>query len=269
MHSQCVGFVMRISKKNVPEKKVSSKSVLTRPHVDSLIRQKSRDVSHTFSTAPQKKEVIKNISKRELGVDDSKRMFLKAAGIAGLGVAATALFPRQADAYVAGSTPTSNVVGVKNVANTRVNPATEDTLATRASEATLALIKTNSDKFNFDGQNLKVTSAGAISGTVGVQDTSNTQVNPATEDSIILLRRILKQVDSLGVVDSAQRQKVTVEGATITSGTITTVSTVTTCATVTSATNLVALGGVDGRYLHIDTARNASANGIRANLVFS
>jgi hypothetical protein len=29
-----------------------------------------------------------------------------------------------------GSTPTSNVVGVKNASNTRINPATKDTLAT-------------------------------------------------------------------------------------------------------------------------------------------
>jgi hypothetical protein len=101
---------------------------------------------------------------------------------------------------------------------------------------------------------------------VGLKDSDDVRINPATDDSVILLRRILKQVDSLGVVDSAQRQKVTVEGATITSGTITTVSTV---STVTSATNLVALGGVDGRYLYIDTARNASANGIRSNLLFS
>jgi hypothetical protein len=47
------------------------------------------------------------------------------------------------------------------------------------------------------------------------------------------------------------------------------VTTVGTVSTVTSATNLVALGGVDGRYLHIDTARNAYANGVRNNLVWS
>jgi hypothetical protein len=264
------------SKKNVitHTENISKKSGTTRIHVDSLVRHK-QTIQKEIRTSKIKDTSTKGEPVVASSVDDSKRMFLKAAGVAGLGIAATALFPRQADAYVAGSTPTSNVVGLKDAANVRINPAKEDgnlaTIAGKdfATQTTLALIKTNSDKFNFDGQNLKVTSAGAISGTVGVQDTSNTQVNPATEDSLILLRRILKQVDSLGVVDSAQRQKVTVEGATITSGTITTVGTVTTVTGVTSATNLVALGGVDGRYLHIDTARNASANGIRANLVFS
>lgn len=62
-------------------------------------------------------------------VDDNKRLFLKAAGVAGLGLAAGALFPKGAEAYVAGSTPTSNVVGVKDDTNTRINPATEETLS--------------------------------------------------------------------------------------------------------------------------------------------
>jgi len=32
---------------------------------------------------------------------------------------------------------------------------------------------------------------------------------------------------------------------------------------------MVALGGVDGRYLQIDTARNAYANGVRNNLMWT
>lgn len=61
-------------------------------------------------------------------VDDTKRMFLKVAGVAGLGLAASALFPKGTDAYVSGSTPTSNVVGLKDESNIRINPATEETL---------------------------------------------------------------------------------------------------------------------------------------------
>lgn len=61
--------------------------------------------------------------------DDKRRLFLKIAGVAGLGVLASSLLPKEASAYVTGSTPTSNVIGVKNVANTRVNPATEETLS--------------------------------------------------------------------------------------------------------------------------------------------
>jgi len=72
--------------------------------------------------------VVSENTSSDNSVDDTKRLFLKAAGVAGLGLAATALFPKSADAYVAGSTPTSNVVGLKNAANTRINPATDEKL---------------------------------------------------------------------------------------------------------------------------------------------
>ena len=239
--------------------------------------------------------------------DEKKRLFLRLAGLAGISVLFAAILPKRAEALVLGSSPTTGVIGVKNSSNVRINPATQETLASiktqtdlltfdagsnpanlkvnvaagdvgvlnvantainPATEDTLALIKTNSDKFIFSGENLKVTSTGDIAGTVALKDTADTEINPATEDSLILLRRILRQVDSLGVVDSAQRQKVTIDSFTAALA-LPTVTTVTTVATVTSATNLVALGGVDGRFLHIDTARNASANGIRGNLIFS
>ncbi len=61
--------------------------------------------------------------------DDGKRFFLKALGVAGLGLAATQLLPKKAEALVMGSTPSASVVGVKNAANTRVNPATEETVS--------------------------------------------------------------------------------------------------------------------------------------------
>lgn len=62
-------------------------------------------------------------------VDDKKRMFLKMAGVAGLGMVASAVLPKKADAYIAGGAPTSNVVGVKDDANNRINPATEETVS--------------------------------------------------------------------------------------------------------------------------------------------
>lgn len=61
--------------------------------------------------------------------DTNKRFFLKALGIAGAGVVASQLLPNKASALVMGSTPSSSVVGVKNSSNTRINPATEDTLS--------------------------------------------------------------------------------------------------------------------------------------------
>jgi len=70
--------------------------------------------------------------------DKDKRNFLKVAGIAGAGLAAFLLLPKKADAFIMGSSPTTGVVGVKNAANTRINPATEETLGTVLKKTDLA-----------------------------------------------------------------------------------------------------------------------------------
>lgn len=61
--------------------------------------------------------------------DDKKRAFLKVAGVAGAGLIATQLIPKKAEALILGSTPSSSVVGVKNAANTRINPSTDESLS--------------------------------------------------------------------------------------------------------------------------------------------
>lgn len=212
-----------------------------------------------------------------------KRMFVKLLGAAAFGLVGSLLVPRRADALVFGSTPASNVVGVKDSNNNRVNPATQESLAT---------VVTNTGRIPANGQaamaaSLPVVLASdqsnvPITGTVslatntavGVTNAANTRINPATqetlallatEESTALLRRIVRQIDSLAVVDSAQRQKVTIDSITG-SLTLATVTTVTTVSTVTSVTNLAGFGGVDPRFMLIDTARNAYANGIRAVL---
>jgi len=60
--------------------------------------------------------------------DPKKRVFLRLAGMAGLGVIAAAFLPGRAQALVLGSSPTSGVVGVKDDSNVRINPATEESL---------------------------------------------------------------------------------------------------------------------------------------------
>lgn len=65
--------------------------------------------------------------------DQGKRNFLKFAGIAGAGIAAATLLPNKAHALIMGSSPTTGVVGVKNAANTRINPATEETVSSLSS----------------------------------------------------------------------------------------------------------------------------------------
>ncbi len=74
-------------------------------------------------------EDIKDVKELTEHISDSdKRLFLKVLGGAGLGLFATSLFPKKADALIAGGSPTSNVVGIKNASNVRINPATETTL---------------------------------------------------------------------------------------------------------------------------------------------
>lgn len=86
---------------------------------------------------------------------------------------------------------------------------------------------------------------------------------PASEESIQYLKKIVQILTPLATQDTQQRQRVTVEGATITSGTITTVSTVST------VSNLALYGGIDPRFQFIDAARLTYAQGIRNNLQFS
>jgi hypothetical protein len=121
------------------DKNTFKKSISSRPQVDG-ISKKNRLLEIDDSTnnsllikkenkiLPKKVETIVEPISNKSSIDDNKRMFLKVAGVAGLGLAASALFPKGADAYVTGSTPTSNVVGLKDATNTRINPATDETL---------------------------------------------------------------------------------------------------------------------------------------------
>ena len=80
----------------------------------------------------------------------------------------------------------------------------------------------------------------------------------ALDDSVILLRRIVKLLEAGANVDVANRQRVAVDA--ITSGlTLTAVSTV---------ANVSQIAGYDQRQFS-DTARVAYNTGIRAGLVFS
>lgn len=210
--------------------------------------------------------------------DNKKRSFLKVAGIAGVGIVASQLLPKKAEALIMGSTPSSSVVGVKDSSNVRIDPAKEGgnlaTIAGKdfATQTTFASVKTNTDKFIFDGENLKVISSGGSGGNVGVLDKTNTQISTASEEAIVYLRRIARQMESLTIVDSAQRQKVMIEAGTLpTVTTVTTVSAITNFtsgATLSNITTVNQFAGNDARYLFIDTARNAYANSIRINLTW-
>ena len=200
--------------------------------------------------------------------DFDKRNFLKILGVAGLGLAATSLFPKKADALIVGSTPTSNVVGIRDIGNNKINPAKED--------GNLATIKTNTDKFTFDvNGNLLTASTVGSAEIVGVKNASNTRINPATEESLVnvgqsvndqsiwMLRKILTLLKPLGMTTGGQSNRLSVD---INSGNIT--ATVSTVTTVTNLTNLVNIGNVNAFSLMKDSARNAYSNSIRNNITF-
>lgn len=92
----------------------------------------------------------------------------------------------------------------------------------------------------------------------------------SVDDQIILLRRIVKLLETTAATDPQQRQRITIDNisAGLTLGTITTVTGVTTVSTVTSVTNMTQLAGYDQR-LYIDWARTAYNTGIRAALTFT
>lgn len=197
--------------------------------------------------------------------DENKRLFMKVAGVAGLGLAAGALFPKSADAYVAGSTPTSNVVGSKDASNVRINPAKEDgnlaTIAGKdfATQTTLAAMKAKTDLLTFDVSNNLLTASSGGASAVGIKDSSDVRINPVQDDTVVLLRRVVKLMESQAVVDSQMRQRVTVD--------IMPTTTVTGTVTVGTITSLSQLAGVDSRWQIIDWSRQAYNSGIRAHLI--
>ena len=234
--------------------------------------------------------------------DQGKRTFLKALGIAGLGLVGASLIPSKANALVLGGAPATSVVGMKDSSNNRVNPATEDSLAAvktqtnkltfdgtnnlyvqaatnfasqlenassvvinPATEDTLALIKAQTAKLSFDASNnlqTVSTGGGAVTGIVGIKDTTSTQINPASDDSLVYLRRMVKLMESQAAVDSGNRQRVTIDSPTNANGILVAQAT---------AANLNATVMTDGqgRQQFTEIARQAYNSGIRSSLIFS
>lgn len=81
----------------------------------------------------------------------------------------------------------------------------------------------------------------------------------------ILLERMCDLLEPIATQDQQNRQKITIDAITG-SLTLATLSTITNAVPVG---NIATLSGIDARYLAIDTARNAYAQGIRSNLSFT
>jgi hypothetical protein len=78
---------------------------------------------------------------------------------------------------------------------------------------------------------------------------------PSTDDSVVLLRRLIQLLTPIAVQDAQQRQRITIDAM---SGGM----------TLSNLGTLNTLANVDARYIQMDTARNVFANGIRQNLTY-
>lgn len=120
---------MRLSKSSTPNQEPKRGTNRVRIHD---IRPRPVDVSRAKKKIeePAKSDTTSSeeIPVDAMVIDERKRTLLKAIGGVGLGVVAASFMPRSAEALVMGGTPSTSVVGVKDDANTRINPATEETL---------------------------------------------------------------------------------------------------------------------------------------------
>lgn len=85
----------------------------------------------------------------------------------------------------------------------------------------------------------------------GAPSTEATAID--TNESVILLRRLVQLLAPIAVQDASQRQRVVVENTTL---------------LVSNVNNIAQYNGVDPKYGMMDTARNTFANGIRQNLTY-
>jgi hypothetical protein len=97
--------------------------------------------------------------------------------------------------------------------------------------------------------------------------------NAATDDSILLLRRILRALEASSNVDSLQRQRITIDSITsgLTLSTITTVGTVSAVTAITNAlpvgTNSIGnLGGYTNNDFQMMNQRIMYNTGLRSNI---
>jgi hypothetical protein len=122
--------------------------------------------------------------------------------------------------------------------------------------------------------NIKVTNNYSGGGASFPQQSQNDIAS--SSDSLIILRRIAKLLESNATVDVANRQKIVLEGLTTYVGTAAAgvpVGNQITGGAPNSTTNIsyapVWVGPVDQRFVLMDQGRNTYANGIRSNLIFS
>lgn len=143
----------------------NKRTFLPNTHSFLLIKEPTLGTSSVVGMEAAADTALQTVGEEQAEVgDQGKRNFLKLAGVVGAGVVATQLVPNRAHALIMGSSPTSGVVGTKNASNVRINPATEETLAT--------LLKTSDLTFDTGSLEVKVTSLPS-SGPTSFSDSGN------------------------------------------------------------------------------------------------
>lgn len=97
-------------------------------------------------------------------------------------------------------------------------------------------------------------------------------INPATEETINLLRRIVKLLEPLATVDSSNRQRIVTESGSVVTASLASSQTLATLTTITNAVpvgNVATLSGIDPKFEFMELARISYSNGIRSKLNFS
>lgn len=107
----------------------------------------------------------------------------------------------------------------------------------------------------------------AYSENTNLMNTSGQQVNPATEETVMYLRKLVELLQPLATQDPNQRLRVSVDAGTIT--TVSTLSAFGGSATLPTVTTVNQLAGVDARYIQVDTARLLYNQHIRSRLTFT
>jgi hypothetical protein len=164
---------------------------------------------------------------------------------------------------------------IKNILNQKINPATQGTLASIKTDAdsivtNTAAIVTNTASLQTNTANIPTQGwkAGAAATPIALASNQPTlpvsgkmTFTPASTpmieneaDSIFYLRKILKQLVPKATVDSANRQRIVIDGST--DMTLNTTTVVTAVAS-------------EGLQKYQDVARDAFARGIRSKLQFS
>ncbi len=101
-----------------------------------------------------------------------------------------------------------------------------------------------------------------------ILNASGTTINPSTDETILLLRRMVQLLTPIATQDAQQRQRISLDASTATVNVSGTVTANPASGTITTVNNLALIAGVDPRYQFIDNARIAFASGIRNNLTY-